>query len=100
MKNYKQICKEVAGDVQAKIENAIIFHEDYILGEYQYGNALIIVETGWKHKDGWLHPYTDLVVMHDDCCHTSPRLTQAIEKALPEWSKIENNIELQMEYLQ
>ena len=100
MKNYKQICKEVAGDVQAKIENAIVFHEDYILGEYQYGNALIIVETGWKRKDGWLHPYTDVVVMHNDCCHTSPRLKQAIEKALPEWSKIENNIELQMEYLQ
>lgn len=100
MKNYKQICKEVAGDIQAKIENAIIFHEDYILGEYQYGNALIIVETGWKQKDGWLHPYTDVVVMHDDCCHTSPRLTQAIESSLPDWSKIENNIELQMEYLQ
>lgn len=100
MKNYRQICREVASDVQAKIENAVTFHEDSICYERVYGTASVIVETGWKHKNGWLHPYTMVVVMHDDCCHTSPRLTEAIEKALPNWSKIERNIEEQMEYLQ
>jgi hypothetical protein len=40
-----------------------------------------------------------VVVLHDDCCHTSPRLTEAIERALPKWSDIEKTIEEQMEYL-
>lgn len=99
MKNYKQICREVASDVQAMIENAVTFHDDSISYEKVYGTASVIVETGYKRKNGWLHPYTIVVVMHDDCCHTSPRLTEAIERALPKWSDIEKTIEEQMEYL-
>ena len=100
MKNYKQICREVASDVQAKIENAVTFHEDSFSYEKVYGTASVIVETGYRKENGWLKPYTMVVVLHDDCCHTSPRLTAAIESALPDWSKIERNIEEQMEYLQ
>ena len=99
MKNYRQICQEVATDVQAAIENAVTFREDSISYEKIYGTASIIVETGYRKENGWLKPYTMVVVLHDDCCHTSPRLTEAIEKALPDWSKIERNIEEQMEYL-
>ena len=99
MKNYRQICKEVAGDVKAKIETAVTFHEDSVTYEKHYGTAGIIVETGYERKNGWLYPYTNVVVLHDDCCHTSPRLTAAIEEALPDWSTIERNIEEQMEYL-
>ena len=100
MKNYRQICREVATDVQAAIENAVTFHEDSISYEKIYGTASIIVETGYRKENGWLKPYTMVVVLHDDCCHTSPRLTAAIESALPNWSMIERNIEEQMEYLQ
>jgi len=99
MKNYRQICREVATDVQAAIENAVTFHEDSISYEKIYGTASIIVETGYRKEDGWLKPYTMVVVLHDDCCHTSPRLTAAIESALPNWSNIEKTIEEQMEYL-
>lgn len=99
MKNYRQICREVAADVQAAIENAVTFREDSISYEKIYGTASIIVETGYRKENGWLKPYTMVVVLHDDCCHTSPRLTAAIESALPNWSKIERNIEEQMEYL-
>jgi hypothetical protein len=99
MKNYKQICREVASDVLAMIEDAVTFHVDSISYEKEFGNASVIVETGYKKKNGWLHPYTIVVVMHDDCCHTSPRLTEAIERALPKWSDIEKTIEEQMEYL-
>jgi hypothetical protein len=99
MKNYRQICREVASDVQAMIEDAVTFKNDSITYEKEFGTASIIVETGYEHKNGWLHPYTIVVVMHDDCCHTSPRLTEAIERALPKWSDIEKIIEEQMEYL-
>lgn len=100
MKNYKQICKEVAGDVQNEIERAVVFNDGNVTYEKQYGTAVIHIETGYQSKNGWLHPFTTVAIIHDDCCHTSPRLTQAIEKTLPDWSKIESNIELQMEYLQ
>jgi hypothetical protein len=99
MKNYKQICQEVASDVQAMIEEAVTFKNDSITYEKEFGTASIIVETGYERKNGWLQPYTIVVVMHDDCCHTSPRLTEAIEKALPDWYNIEKKIEEQMEYL-
>ena len=99
MKNYRHICREVATDVQAAIENAVTFREDSISYEKIYGTASIIVETGYRKEDGWLKPYTMVVVLHDDCCHTSPRLTAAIESALPNWSNIEKTIEEQMEYL-
>ena len=31
MKNYRQICREVASDVQAMIEDAVTFHETHQL---------------------------------------------------------------------
>ena len=99
MKNYRQICKEVAGDVKAKIETAVTFHEDSITYEKKYGKAIVYVETGFERKRGWLVPFTIVDVLHDDCDHISPRLTAAIEEALPDWSTIERNIEEQMEYL-
>lgn len=100
MKNYKQICKEVAGDIQGMIEDAVTFHASSVTYEKSFGTATIYIETGYQSKDGWLLPFTTVIVTHDDGSHNSPRLTEAIEKALPDWTKIENNIELQMEYLQ
>lgn len=93
------LCKQIARDIEGLIEDAVIFNDDHINYEVQYGAACVTIEIGNRASNGWLQPYTEVAVTHDDASHTSPRLTAAIEKVLPDWTTIANKIEMQMEYL-
>lgn len=98
MKNVRQICKEISQYAYTMIDSAIQFGAVSVEFEKRYGSASVIVEIGYRNRHGWQVPFTDVVVLHDDCCHTSPLLTAAIEKALPVWSDIEKAQQAQMQY--
>jgi hypothetical protein len=98
MKNVKDICREIAQAVRIEIESALDFNETSISKELVFGKASVIVETGYECKGGWMLPFTDVAVMHEDCMHTSPLLTAAIERELPKWDEVEREYEQQMEY--
>ena len=93
------LCKQIARDIEGLIEDAVIFNDDHVTYEQVYGAACINVEVGIKSNGGWMQQYQEVAVTHDDASHTSPRLTAAIENALPDWTTIANKIEMHMEYL-
>ena len=99
MKNYRQICKEVAGEAYRLIDEALAFGASSVEFEMRFGSASVLVETGEKDRCGWLVPYQDVTVLHhDDQEHKSPLLAAAIERALPKWSDIEKVQHEQMQY--
>lgn len=99
MKNYRQICKEVAGEAYRLIDQALAFGACSVEFEIKYGSASVLVETGEKDRCGWLVPYQDVTVLHhDDPEHKSPLLAEAIERALPSWSDIVKVQNEQMQY--
>ena len=96
MMNCKQICNEICSDMQERIETAITFREDWVTYEKKYGTAVVVIETGYERKNGWMFLDTQVEVLHDDDTHKSPLLKEAIEKTLPSWVEIEQ----QMDFLQ
>ena len=99
MKNYRQICKEVADEAFRLIDQALAFGENSVEFEMRFGSASVLVETGEKDRCGWLVPYQDVTVLHhDDPEHKSPLLAAAIERALPRWQDIEKVQHEQMQY--
>ena len=87
MMNYNQICKEVATDVKDMMVSAIEKGEDSLSYERYYGEGIVVVEIYQRCIGGWLTTFTDVVIAHSDCRHSSPLLRQAIESSLPDWDK-------------
>lgn len=91
MKKQTMICNEVAQELREQMATAIECGHDELSYEKEYGSALVIVEIYQRRVGGWLTTFTDVVVAHADARHQSPRLTEAISKALPDWDAMEND---------
>lgn len=91
MTKLEKIIYTITGKVRAEIEDAIEFnHRDYMVEEI-YGEAWIQVEGGLGLVNGWLVPYADVTIFHENNAHRSPRLEQAIKEALPKWEDVERS---------
>ena len=93
MKNYNQICKEVACDVKHEMQTAIEFGYDSFNYEKEYGTAIVIVEMYQRYVSNYYMTFVDVVVAHEDAHHQSPRLTNAIKKSLPDFDTMQRNYE-------
>ncbi len=92
MTNLEKIIETITTKVREKIEDAIEFdYRDYMVEEI-YGKAWIQVEGGVQCVNGWLLPYADVTIFHEDNSHESPRLEQAIKEALPKWEDVERSL--------
>ena len=88
MMNYNQICNEVATELREKMAEAIECGDEALQYEKEYGTAFISVDIYQRKISGWWMTFQDVTVAHEDAHHQSPRLTEAISKALPDWDKM------------
>ncbi len=88
MMNYNQICNEVAQELKEQMEIAIECGDETLYYEKEYGTAFVSVEIYQRRVCGWWMTFQDVTVAHEDAHHQSPRLTEAISKALPSWDKM------------
>ena len=88
MMNYNTICNEVAQELKAQMAEAIECGDEALYYEKEYGTAIVSVDIYQRRVSGWWMTFTDVVVAHEDARHQSPRLTEAISKALPDWDRM------------
>lgn len=88
MKNQQTICNEVAQELREQMAIAIECGDEALYYEKEYGTAFISVDIYQRKISGWWITFTDVLVNHEDAHHQSPRLTEAISKALPDWDKM------------
>ena len=89
MKKLEQIINKVVNKVKVGMDDALEFDYKNVCVEEIFGNAWIQVECGLNLANGWLIPYADVTVFHDNNSHESPRLEEAIKAALPTWDEVE-----------
>lgn len=96
MKKIQTIIKEVADGVLAAMKEAIESGYDYINYEKVYGDAAVYVDVKEVRLRGGLYiDDLDVCVYHAESGHQSPRLEQAIRKAMPDWFKVKEGMGVQ-----
>ena len=88
MMNYNTICNEVAQELKAQMAEAIECGDEALYYEKEYGTAIVSVDIYQRRVSGWWITFQDVVVAHEDARHQSPRLTEVISKAIPDWDKM------------
>jgi hypothetical protein len=88
MKKQTMICNEVAQELREQMAIAIECGDEALYYEKEYGTAFISVDIYQRKVCGWWMTFQDVTVAHEDAHHQSPRLTEAISKALPSWDKM------------
>ena len=92
MMKVNTICQEMAEGVREEIRQAIMDGKDIVEYTKEYGDVVVMVGV----RSYW--PYICCVVSHEDSSHKSPRLENAIEKAVPDWYSVEREIASEYEY--
>jgi hypothetical protein len=96
MKKIQTIIKEVADGVLAAMKDAIESGYDYINYEKVYGDAAVYVDVKEVRLRGGMYiDDMDVCVYHAERGHQSPRLEQAIRKAMPDWFKVKEGMSVQ-----
>ena len=88
MMNCNKICNEVAKELKEQMAIAIECGDETLTFEKEFGTAFVQVDIYQRRVSGWWMTFIDVVVAHEDAHHQSPRLTEAISKALPSWDKM------------
>ena len=96
MKKIQTIIKEVADGVLAAMKDPIESGYDYINYEKVYGDAAVYVDVKEVRLRGGMYiDDMDVCVYHAESGHQSPRLEQAIRKAMPDWFKVKEEMSVQ-----
>ena len=90
----QNICDTVKDDLHWMIDSAIVFGDDRVTYEKEFGNGIVGVEYyPVRLRNGMVIMIKDVYVLHDRGTGRSPMLVDALKKALPEWEEVEREIE-------
>ena len=82
----KKIIKNIVDSVREAMRDAIDSGYDYMNYEKVYGDAAVYVDVREvRLRNGMYIDDLDVCVYHADNSHQSPRLEDAIRRAIPNW---------------
>ncbi len=94
MTGIKAICSKVADDMRWMIDQAIVFGDDRVQYEQEFGNGTVGVDYyPVRLKNGCCMMVKDVYVLHDRGTGNSPLLVEALKDAIPNWEDVEREIE-------
>lgn len=94
MTGIKAICSKVADDMHWMIDQAIVFGDDRVQYEQEFGNGTVGVDYyPVRLKNGMVMMVKDVYVLHDRGTGNNPLLVEALKSAIPNWEDVEREIE-------
>ena len=84
----KKFINDIVKEVREAMYQSYAARRNYVYVEREYQGCLLVVDIQVEQLcNGYYFPNIDVDIQHDNC-HTSPRLVEAIRKALPDWFEV------------